>query len=127
MSRPPFQTHFGSPCIHCGVQLEDVAPGPCTGDARKAKVIGYASLGVRYDGVEHYRYRLSTNAVEELYSHVSNHAPYYHFGRREFGQTPPYDARLKARAVPTRATSDADLSPGRSPNPTPPHRPGGET
>lgn len=89
------QTHFGDPCIHCATPQMDVAPGACLGDPAKAKVIGYASLGVRWDGVEHFRYRLSTNAVEEVHSHVSNHSPYYHFGRQEFGQPPPYDARLK--------------------------------
>lgn len=91
------QTHFGDPCIHCGTPLDDVAPGPCQGDPSKAKVIGYVGLGVRCDGVERYRYRTSDNAVHELHSHVSNHAPYYHFGRSaDLIQPPPYDVRLKA-------------------------------
>lgn len=93
------QTHFGDPCIHCGTAMEDVEVGACPGDPSRAKVIGYAGLGVRYDGVEHYRYRLSTNAVCEVHGHVSNHLPYYHFGRSEsLIQPPPYDARLKEDA-----------------------------
>lgn len=89
------QTHFGDPCLHCGVPQMEVAPGPCPGDAAKAKVIGYASLGVRPDGVEHFRYRLSTNEVCEVHQHISFHAPYYHFGRSDILiNPPPYDARL---------------------------------
>ncbi len=35
------RTHFGDPCIHCGIPHDDVPPGPCTGDASKAKVLAY--------------------------------------------------------------------------------------
>jgi hypothetical protein len=92
-------THFGDPCIHCGTPHDEVAPGPCPGDPSRAIVIGYCSLGVRWDGVEHYRWRTSDNAVHEAHSHVSNHLPYCHFGRREFGNPPPYDERLKRAAL----------------------------
>lgn len=95
------QTHFGDPCIHCATPHDEVQPGACPGDPSKAKVIGYASLGVRPDGVERYRYRLSTNEVCEVHSHVSNHAPYYHFGRSEdLINPPPHDARLKVEGRP---------------------------
>lgn len=101
------QTHFGDPCIHCGVPQMELEPGACQGDPSKAKVIGYASLGVRPDGVEHYRYRLSTNDVREAHRHVSEHAPYYHFGRsHDLIQPPPYDARLKAKATPQTQESE---------------------
>lgn len=94
------QTHFGDPCIHCGTPQMEVEPGACLGDPAKAKVIGYASLGVRPDGVEHFCYRLSTNEACEVHSHVSNHLPYYHFGRSDdLIQPPPYDARLRASAA----------------------------
>lgn len=89
-------THFGDPCIHCGIAQMDVPAGNCQGDMIKAKVIGYASLGVRWDGVEHYRYRTSDNALHEEHQHVSFHAPYYHFGRsNDLVNPPPYDERLK--------------------------------
>lgn len=26
------KTHYGDPCIHCGLPHDEVAPGPCTGD-----------------------------------------------------------------------------------------------
>lgn len=89
-------THFGDPCIHCGVAHDDVAPGPCTGDAAKAIPIAYRSLGVRPDGVEHFLYRLSTGEVRQQYSHISEHAPYYHFGRSDELISPPrYDANIR--------------------------------
>jgi hypothetical protein len=92
------KTHFGDPCVHCGTPQMEVAPGGCTGDFSKALVIGYASLGVRHDGVEHYRYRLSENTVHDSWQHVSYHAPYYHFGRKgDLTNPPPYDLRLRDR------------------------------
>lgn len=82
-------------------------PGPCQGDPAKAVVIGWASLGVRWDGVERYRYRLSTNEVCETHRHVSFHAPYYHFGRSdELINPPPYDARLRAETHNSRNRDD---------------------
>lgn len=34
-------THFGDPCIHCGIAHDDVPVGPCQGDQAKAKIIRY--------------------------------------------------------------------------------------
>lgn len=34
-------THFGDPCIHCGIAHDNVPVGPCTGDRTKAIVIRY--------------------------------------------------------------------------------------
>lgn len=94
------QTHFGDPCVHCAIPHDDIPSGPCVGDPAKAVVLGYASLGVRPDGVERYRYRLSTNEVCEVYRHISEHAPYYHFGRSAgLINPPPYDARLRGEAA----------------------------
>lgn len=92
----PRPTHFKSPCIHCGVEMENVDVGPCKGDASKAIPIAYASLGVRWDGVERYRVRYSDSSVRELYRHVSERAPYYHFGASDsLIQPPRYDPRLR--------------------------------
>lgn len=94
-------THFGDPCIHCATPHDDVASGPCPGDPAKAIVIGYALVEHRYDGMELYRFRTSDNVVRERWAHPSEHAPYWHFGRKdEFGQPPPYDERLKAAPPP---------------------------
>lgn len=89
-------THFRDPCIHCGLATDDVAPGACTGDMTKAVPIAYRSLGVRWDGVEHFLIRMSNGEVKDLHSHVSNHSPYYHFGHSSDLINPPrYDANLQ--------------------------------
>jgi len=88
--------HFQDPCRHCGTPLDDVAVGPCPGDPMKAVPLAYASLGVRWDGVEHFRIRFSDGRVEERYSHISFHAPYYHFGHSdELIQPPRFDPKLR--------------------------------
>jgi hypothetical protein len=88
--------HFRSPCIHCGQAMEDVAPGSCPGDASKAIPIAYKTLGVRWDGYEHFLVRLSINEVVERWCHTSTQAPYRHFNMLGDIQTPPrYDAGLK--------------------------------
>jgi hypothetical protein len=90
-------THLGDPCIHCAAAHDEFEVGPCKGDLSKAIVTDWCSLGVRPDGVEHFRYRLSDNSVHDTHRHVSEHAPYWHFGRAaEFGNPPRYDARLAA-------------------------------
>lgn len=100
-----FQTHFGDPCVHCGLSLDEMKPGACEGDPAKAVVTDYAVVETRWDGVEHYRYRLSTNEVREVHRHVSEHAPYYHFGRSDELTNPPrYDARLKSHRAAIRPT-----------------------
>ena len=88
--------HFSDPCIHCGRAMANVAVGPCLGDVSKAVPLAYASLGVRWDGVERYRIRMSDGRIEDLHRHVSEHAPYYHFGHsREMVQPPRFDPKLK--------------------------------
>lgn len=89
--------HFGDPCIHCDVPQMDVIPGPCNGDPAKAKPIAYCVMETRPDGVERYRVRMSSGSIMEQYRHVSEHAPYYHFGHSDdLIQPPRYDRALKA-------------------------------
>src|SRR3546814_889522 len=92
--------HFGDPCIFCGVGHDDIEPGPCPANDGKIRVAHYASLGVRQDGVEHYRYRTTDGKVHEVYSHVSNRLPYWHFGwADDFTQPPAYDVGLRMAQV----------------------------
>lgn len=62
--------HFGDPCIHCAIPHDDVPVGPCQGDKAKAVPIAYASLGVRWDKVEHLRVRMSDGRIEDIWEHV---------------------------------------------------------
>jgi hypothetical protein len=92
---PDMQTHFGDPCIHCGLTLDQFQVGACTGDPAKAKPIAYRSLGVRWDGVECFLIRMSTNEVRERWSHVSEWAPSRGFNMLgDLQQKPRYDPRL---------------------------------
>lgn len=34
-------THFGDPCIHCGIPHDEVPSGACRGDTSKARVLAY--------------------------------------------------------------------------------------
>lgn len=87
--------HFGDPCRHCGTPLDDVAVGPCPGDASKAIPIAYRSLGVRWDGVEHFLIRMSTGEVRERHCHVSENAPYRGFSMLgDIRQPPRYDPKI---------------------------------
>jgi hypothetical protein len=89
------KTHFGDPCIHCGIAQEDVAPGACLGSGKPIP-IAYAGLGVRPDGVEDFRIRYSDGSIARQSWHISEHAPYYHFGTRDaITQPPRYDERLR--------------------------------
>lgn len=91
--------HFGDPCIHCGIPQNQVPAGSCQGDATKAKPISYCSLGVRWDKVEHFRIRWSDGRVTERWAHISEHAPYFHFGFSDDLVNPPrYDEKLRTHA-----------------------------
>jgi hypothetical protein len=92
------QTHFKDPCIHCNTAMEDVASGPCSGDRSKAIAIAYKSLGVRWDGYEHFLVRMSTNEVVDTWRHISEQAPYRGFNMLGDIQDPPrYDPNLQLR------------------------------
>lgn len=59
--------------------------------------IAYRSLGVRWDGIEHFRIKMSDGSILERYNHISEHAPYYHFGwADDFISPPRYDPTLGA-------------------------------
>lgn len=91
--------HFGDPCIHCGIPHDEIASGDCTGDFKKAIPIAFASLGVRWDHVEHHRVRFSDGRIEDRWNHISENAPYFHFGHSDVLISPPrYDESLKKRA-----------------------------
>lgn len=90
------QTHFRDPCIHCSQAMEDVAVGACLGDVSKAIPIAYRSLGVRWDGYEHFLIRWSTNQVTEKWCHASEQAPYRGFNvLGDIQQPPRYDKNLQ--------------------------------
>lgn len=92
------QTHFGDPCIHCGKAMEDFDVGACQGEKSKAIAIAYRSLGVRWDGYEHFLVRLSTNEVVERWCHYSTQAPYRGFKMLGDIQQPPrMDPKLMLR------------------------------
>ena len=40
-------THYGDPCIHCGIPHDDIPSGPCMGDLRKVRPIRYRDFGQR--------------------------------------------------------------------------------
>lgn len=42
-------THFGDPCIHCGIPHDDVPIGPCQGDREKARILAYCVWRQAYE------------------------------------------------------------------------------
>ncbi len=91
-------THFGDPCIHCDTPHDDVPVGPCMGDLRKVRPVRFRSLGVRWDNVEHFLVLMSDGSFEDRWHHISENAPYYHFGYSAFGSPPEYDQNLRRPA-----------------------------
>lgn len=91
-------THFGDPCIHCSTPHDRIPVGPCTGDLSKAVPIAFCSLGVRWDKVEQCRIRMSDGSVIERWNHISEAAPFWHFGYSDQLRHPPrYDETLRTR------------------------------
>ena len=85
--------HYRSPCVHCGTLMENVAPGPCPGDPAKAVPMAWCGLGVRWDGVEHFRIQYSDDRIVDRWEHVSERLPYgYLNGAR-------HDLRLRSEAT----------------------------
>jgi hypothetical protein len=72
----PFMTHFGDPCIHCGIPHDDVSRGSCHGDATKAKPIAYRLLGTRWDHVDHFLILMSTGEIVDRWEHCDMQLPY---------------------------------------------------
>jgi hypothetical protein len=69
-------THYGDPCIHCGIGHDDVPPGPCQGDKAKAVPIAWRELSIRWDKVAHYLIRMSTGEVTHRWEHIEMSLPY---------------------------------------------------
>lgn len=90
------QTHFQSPCIHCGTPIDDVAVGACLGDKSKAVAIAFRKVEDRWDGYSRYLVRMSTNEVVERWCHHSMQAPYRGFKMLGDIQPPPrYDLKIQ--------------------------------
>ena len=62
--------HFRSPCVHCELLMEDVAIGPCRGDPLLAVPMAWVSLGVRWDGVEHFKIQMSNGDMLHRWEHI---------------------------------------------------------
>ena len=93
------KTHYGDPCIHCGVGHDAVSTRPCTG-VGKPIPIAYVKVHTTWDGVNHFRVRFSDGHIEDRHSHASFHAPYYHFGHSdELIQPPRYDPSILEAAT----------------------------
>ncbi len=92
--------HFGDPCRHCDTPHDAVEAGPCKGDPSKAIPIAFRSVEVRWDNIEQFLVRFSDGRIEQRYSHISENAPYWHFGYSNILTHPPrYDEKIR-RATP---------------------------
>lgn len=90
------RTHFGDPCIHCGIPHDDLPVGDCQGDPAKAKPLACRIAERRWDGMERYLVRFSDGRIESMWCHPSEHAPYFHFGHSdELIQPPRHDPKIK--------------------------------
>lgn len=69
--------HFRDPCVHCGIAMMKVPPGPCQGDPTKRVPMAYQTMGVRWDGVERFLIEMSDGSFIEHHSHISNHICYF--------------------------------------------------
>lgn len=69
--------HFRDPCVHCGTPHDEVQPGPCLGDPTKAVPMRWRSLGVRWDGVEHFLIQMSDGTFTERWEYVAHHIAYF--------------------------------------------------
>ncbi len=63
-------THYGDPCLHCGIGHDDVPVGPCKGETNKAVVIGARYITRRWDCCEHWRVLWSDGRIESVWWHV---------------------------------------------------------
>ena len=64
------RTHFGDPCIHCGIPHDEIPAGQCSGDPSKAIPVSYRSMGVRWDNTEEFLMRMSDGTQERRYFHI---------------------------------------------------------
>ena len=70
-------THYGDPCIHCGIAHDDVPPGPCMGDCRKVRPIRYRAITARRaDQRKHLLVQFSDGSFEDYYLHPDEPDPW---------------------------------------------------
>lgn len=75
--------HFRDPCVHCGTPHDDVPPGPCKGDRKKAVVMAYCITRQSWQnqgGAETILGKLSSGEYQIVGRHPAEHwwnAPYY--------------------------------------------------
>lgn len=69
--------HFGDPCVHCDTPHDDVQSGSCLGDPAKAVPMRWRSLGVRWDGVEHFLIQMSDGSLTDFWNHIAYKTAYY--------------------------------------------------
>lgn len=70
-------THFGDPCIHCGIPHDDVPIGPCQGDRAKARVLAYCVSRQAWEnpgsGAETILCAMSTGEIRTEWRHPYEH------------------------------------------------------
>ena len=64
------KTHYGDPCIHCGIPHDDVPAGPCQGGSGRAIPLACRYLGTRWDGIRHFWVRLSDGTVRDVWNSI---------------------------------------------------------
>ena len=69
-------THFGDPCIHCGIPHDEVLPGPCMGDLRKVRAIRFRDFGQRRDLRRHLLVQFSDGSFEDYWLHPDEPDPW---------------------------------------------------
>ena len=76
------------------------------------QIVAYKSLGVRWDGIEHFLLRHADGSVTERYGHISYHLPYRGFSMLgDYQQPPTYDRTLtidQVGKVPVRLVEDTN-------------------
>lgn len=78
--------HFRSPCVHCGIAMEDVPKGPCPGDPAKAVPMVWRSLGVRWDKVERFLIQYSDGRFEDRWEHIAMQLPFNYLKDARYDQ-----------------------------------------
>ena len=83
-------THYGDPCIHCGIPHDDVLPGPCRGDLMKVRPIRYRAISERRaDSRRHLLVQFSDGSFEDYFLHPDEPDPW------SMQTSPRYDEYLR--------------------------------
>jgi hypothetical protein len=76
-------THFGDPCIHCGIPHDEVPVGHCVGDPSKAIPIAFKYKEIRpRAAVRHITVLMSTGEKRDTYYIQGYEEPPYSKGLR---------------------------------------------